>query len=94
MPYFEVSWIGQRCLRYDFDFFFALQEVVNDLVEVDFLFEKEKPLRNYWSSSNHIFKMPHVKGRSEEENECITLPSGVFGPLYGSTSPSFTGHSS
>lgn len=32
----------QCCSRYDFDFFFGFQEVVNDLVKVDFLYTKQK----------------------------------------------------
>lgn len=70
--------------RDDFDFLFDLQEVVDNLVKVDFLFTKE-PRQDSACVSCLKQKKP---------DKLHTLPSGVLGPLYGSTSPSLMGHSS
>lgn len=42
------------CSRYDFDFFFAFQEVVNDLVKVDFLYKKQMILMMIFAKKNVI----------------------------------------
>lgn len=66
----------QRRLRYDFDFLFPFQEVVDDLVKNDFLFGKrrEKPVRHHgWCACG-----VRERGRNKKIG---TLPSGVLGPL-------------
>lgn len=78
---FKSCWgmrTGWQCrLRNDFDFFFAFQEVVDDLVKVDFLLEKKK--REVGQTSRMVWLFFFLRTWGNEQ--IGTLPSGVLGPL-------------